>query len=129
MDQSFFKKKKIFSDSFKINAAIEPSLFTVNKLTNCFLCKSTYENPIILPCGKKVCKKDLSELGSKQNSISCPFCLEQHIIPNKGFPSDDTLDNLIKLRFNELNFETMLPRYKKIPSKNNIVPNYLTKIV
>ena len=73
-------------------------------LFNCSLCKKPLENPIILPCGESLCKKDINELQAPDDKLTCPFCLKEHSQPYEGFPADKRMQKMIDLKVNQLDF-------------------------
>ncbi len=67
-------------------------------LCPCF--KNVFTHPVILPCGKSVCKFHVNESLIRSNSQSyynCIFCKKEHQTDeNDSFPSNKTIDFLIK---------------------------------
>ncbi len=67
----------------------------INELFKCKFCNEIYKEPIILSCGHKICKKDLSEILVEnkvelkfQQMCRCHVCLDTMIVPENGFPVD-----------------------------------------
>jgi hypothetical protein len=75
-----------------------------HSLFNCNYCKKLLENPILLPCGESLCKKDLCELCVIDDRFKCPFCEKEHIQPFDGFPLDKRMQKMIDLKVNQLDF-------------------------
>jgi hypothetical protein len=97
----------------------------------CPKCLKRYDLPIALPCGFCICESCLQELTYTQTvfinnnneektnwEISCPLCYENHQVPEKNFPIQKSLAELLVLNpskethdivFNE--FKTLLYEY------------------
>ncbi len=85
-----------------------------HELFNCSLCKKLLENPIILPCGESLCKKDLNELLKPgDDKLKCPFCQKEHMQPYEGFPNDKRMQKMIDLKVNQLDFGPIYNNCKK----------------
>lgn len=82
-------------------------------LFNCGLCKKLLENPIILPCGESLCKKDLGEIFICDDKFKCPFCQIEHMQPYEGFPLDKRMQKMIDLKVNQLDFGPVYNNCKK----------------
>ena len=67
-------------------------------------CNKVYENDVILPCGKRVCKNHIDEMklhieDSESESLKFFFCSKLHQIPEDGFPTDELIENLLKVKY------------------------------
>lgn len=68
----------------------------INELFKCKFCNEIYKNPIILSCGHRICRKDLSEICVERidevtkdlTKVCCHLCHEEMIVPEKGFLVD-----------------------------------------
>ena len=62
----------------------------------CKLCNKTYEDPIILPCGKTLCSKHIysETMGA---ILKCSFCGQDHPITSAGFPKNEEISNLVRI--------------------------------
>ncbi len=80
----------------------------VKNLLKCQRCKSNldeYESvPKILPCGKTICFNCNHAIINKKNSsyFKCDLCLNDHLIPENGFSSNEFVLDLIKLQPTEV---------------------------
>ena len=88
------------------------SLFKFHNLFDCTFCHNTFENPVILPCSETICSKDLIQLFINKTTIKCPFCLDKHLMPKKGFPFDKKIHQMLELKVNQLDFDSMFPKFK-----------------
>ena len=102
----------------------------------CDYCDQIFEEPIILPCGNKICKKDLSELLISEQKLKCVFCNEEHKEPVEGFPLDQHLQNLLDLNINQLEFgpiynsgkrhlKKLIEKFKEVDLIRNDPQNYI----
>ena len=71
----------------------------LNSILKCKLCFNILHDPIILPCGKTICKSHSSEVNKSQ----CPLCPEIHVMPGKGFPMNEVVQELLEIELNKLN--------------------------
>ena len=66
---------------------------------NCSKCTKEYDEPRMLPCGNTVCNDCITALtiskNPNTNMFDCAMCLDEHLIPVKGFPLNKTLMTLI----------------------------------
>lgn len=69
----------------------------VEDILNCPNCNERYDRPLLLPCFKSICNKCVENIRN-YNSISCPFCKNSHDLPKNGFPLNDALFNLLKIK-------------------------------
>jgi hypothetical protein len=86
----------------------------LSELFNCKFCQKCYENPVMLPCGDKICKSDLLQMYSRKQlnndvnddlpKLKCPHCEESLIVPKNGFPVDKDMKKLIEIGLNKLDF-------------------------
>ena len=65
-------------------------------------CNKYYNDPIILECGRSVCKDHLEDIlkGKKHASVEyyeCKLCGKRHNIPNYGFIFNTDLNDVIKM--------------------------------
>ena len=102
-------------------ASNDTKLYRFKSLFNCKFCKSVYKHPIILPCGERICQKDL-EIFSKspEGHIACQLCKKEHVLPADGFPICQTLVEMLEMEMYGLNYEEMFPRYNEC---KNILTN------
>lgn len=82
-------------------------------LFKCEYCEEILASPIILPCGNKICQKDVSELTIDICTIRCVFCSEDHIVPKLGFPIDQHLQELLDLNISQFEFGPVYNHCKK----------------
>jgi uncharacterized protein YoxC len=62
----------------------------------CVECNCILQSPVILPCGKSVCQKHVSQQDSA-NSYNCHICGNVHSVPENGFVANDAINLLIDL--------------------------------
>lgn len=71
----------------------------INEIIKCIECKKTLEKPVILPCGKNICRKHFDE---KQNHgqamIFCLHCQREHIISSSDLIENSSLQDLINTK-------------------------------
>lgn len=75
----------------------------MNKISNalkCVNCKSILKSPILLPCEHSICKHHLEKCEDK--TIECIFCNAKHEIPEKGFPNNKALADIIEAQIQTL---------------------------
>jgi len=72
----------------------------LNQLFNCKCCSKLLHEPVLLPCGKTVCKIHTEEIAKKE----CIFCTKLHQITEDGFPVNEFLENLLEMQLNKINF-------------------------
>ena len=59
----------------------------INKLFHCQFCYELFKEPILLPCGATVCRKDLKNFKSNKPSlIECFFCQQEHVRTTNDYP-------------------------------------------
>ena len=104
-------------------------------------CKLYLENPIILPCcGSTICKEHENDIEKKNyGKFKCPICNQQESIPQKGFPINKKIMNLINNGdlFGEIHkkvlnsiakLESKLIEHKSINS-DEIIYDYFANII
>jgi len=72
----------------------------INQLFNCTFCSKLLHKPVLLPCGKTVCKIHTEEIANKK----CIFCDKLHQITGDGFPGNELIENLLEIQLNKINF-------------------------
>lgn len=93
----------------------------ITDLFKCKFCKKCYENPIVLPCGDKICKNDLNQIYSQITlddnddipHLRCPSCNESITVPKNGFPIDREMKKLIDIGLDKLSFGEVFDRSKE----------------
>jgi len=63
----------------------------------CPSCKKKFEEPLLLPCGESICKNCINAI-IDSNELKCPFCANVHEKPEKGFPIQKLLLEIIKIK-------------------------------
>jgi len=75
----------------------------INELLLCKVCDSKLTAPVILPCGKSICLSCVNTLTDNNlKRIKCQFCAKTHNIPRDGFPENETIIELIKLKASKI---------------------------
>ena len=71
----------------------------VEDLLSCKSCNERYDTPVILPCWKSLCHRCVTYKTNNQTKLlSCPFCSQAHQVPESGFPHNESLISLLKLK-------------------------------
>ena len=84
-------------------------MYKVDKL-KCFLdcehCNKLLADPVVMTCGKFICKIHLEKLltheSKEKKSFICVICQEEHVIPKNGFVVNDRLQELLDVELNKL---------------------------
>jgi hypothetical protein len=116
----------------------------MNQLLTCTYknCNKYYYEPLFLPCSKNICRCHIEELTNNHasKSINCPFCQNNHELPENGFPINQDLFTLIKLNLhltekekdaNELmhKFEVIFNDFNQInKDPENYIFNYISNV-
>jgi hypothetical protein len=69
----------------------------IKKVTTCDYCNQTYKLPVFLPCHATICEEDLFDLCLSTKEINCPFCKRIHKIPDKGFSTNNHMNDLLAI--------------------------------
>lgn len=84
-------------------------MFKVDEIKSsfdCDLCHELLTDPVVMACGKFICKSHLDKLlmstSDEKNTFICEVCHEEHSVPKKGFIINDRLQSLLEFRFNTL---------------------------
>lgn len=68
-------------------------------LLTCELCKTQYEDPLILPCYNTVCSKHVY-IETNGSKFKCSFCDKEHDSLNEKYPIDIKINKLLKISSN-----------------------------
>jgi hypothetical protein len=75
----------------------------------CDLCKQLLVDPVVMPCGKFICKTHLDNLlllskkmNVNQSTFICGICQERHLIPNNGFVVNNRIQELLDIHSNKV---------------------------
>jgi hypothetical protein len=63
----------------------------------CPKCMTTFQEPLLLPCGESICRSCLNAL-IDCNELKCPFCASTHEQPEEGFPIQKLLLEILKIK-------------------------------
>ena len=80
-------------------------MYKLDKLNSiCFnldnkVCFNLLHDPIILPCGKTICKSHSSEV----NESKCSLCPEIYAMLVNGFPMNEAIQEMLEIELNKLN--------------------------
>jgi hypothetical protein len=78
----------------------------IEKLLKCPQCKSRLTEPIMLPCGKSICKKCADSIAESEKNmtkkVKCPFCDQNHHVPSKGYLQCELLTRLLMKKPNHV---------------------------
>ncbi len=72
----------------------------LNQLFDCKFCSKLLHEPVLLPCGKTVCKIHTVVIASKE----CIFCNKFHHIPEDGLPVNEFVEKQLEMQLNRINF-------------------------
>lgn len=76
----------------------------VLQTVQCTHCNLISQSPLLLPCGKSVCRKhltDITTITTKTHEFYCHGCQVRHAIPPDGFTANDACELLIATHFGE----------------------------
>ena len=69
-------------------------------ILNCSKCLKEFDEPRLLPCGNTVCNNCITILTRSRNPMAkyfeCAMCLDEHVMPIKGFPINKSLLKLLE---------------------------------
>lgn len=95
------------------------NLEQITDLFKCKYCHKCYDNPIVLPCGDKLCKSHLNQIYNQVNDsegiihLQCPYCQDSIIEPKNGFPEDREMKKLIEIGLDKLSFGEVFNKSKQ----------------
>jgi len=72
----------------------------LNQLFDCKFCSKLLHDPVLLPCGKTVCKIHTQEVANNE----CIFCTKLHHIPEDGLPVNEFVEKQLEMQLNRINF-------------------------
>ena len=75
---------------------------TILNAIKCAICREILESPVFLPCSDSICKKHVTN--QSNGVIRCEKCKVEHRIPTNGFPSNPSLEAIIKSEIGQLDF-------------------------
>lgn len=72
----------------------------MDDLLICSNCSERYDTPHLLPCYRTICSKCIQDRTNQEKcELSCPFCVDgTHVVPESGYPINDQLNSLLKLK-------------------------------
>jgi hypothetical protein len=73
----------------------------MDEYLTCNICKKCYCEPVVLPCGKNVCKAHLDHIFHKTNGkiFECNYCNKHHEIPESGFIINEDLMGVLDVYY------------------------------
>ena len=100
---------------------------------NCAKCLKEFDEPRLLPCGNTVCNNCITSLtvakNPNTNIFDCAMCLEEHLLPAKGFPLNKSLLTLIEQKPKEVYRGRVVEEFKQnleaIYNKNELLKSDL----
>ncbi len=103
------QKEKFEKEMYKIEK--------VKSFLDCQLCNKLLVDPVVMACGKFICKIHLERLltheSKEKNTFICEICQEEHFIPKKGFVVSDRLQGLLDVELNKLAPSPMFEECRK----------------
>jgi hypothetical protein len=125
----------------------------MHSVFECRVCQQILEDPIILPCGETICKKDLELLGNHSSCMSsspastdssfsfhssssngardfirCKFCGLDHEQPEAGFPQDKRVQKMLKLQLDSLVYESLFDNCRSVLNELNLRAQEMTAL-
>jgi len=89
----------------------------VKSFLDCEQCNKLLVDPVVIACGKFICKIHLDKLLThefkKKNTFICGICQEEHFIPKNGFVVHNRLQNLLDVELNKLASSPMFEECRK----------------
>ena len=77
----------------------------VKSFLDCDQCTKLLVNPVVMACGKFICKihleKILTHESKEKNTFICKICQEEHVIPKNGFVVNNRLQDLLDVELNK----------------------------
>jgi hypothetical protein len=78
----------------------------VKRFLDCEQCNKLLVDPVVMACGKFICKIHLEKLltheSKNKNIFICGICQEEHVIPKNGFVVPGRLQDLLDVELNKL---------------------------
>lgn len=75
----------------------------INSVLNCKQCSLRLDVPKILPCGHTICTFCVSSIKiESDNTFECKLCNQTHMYPSYGFPTSETILNILSFKPNEI---------------------------
>jgi hypothetical protein len=88
----------------------------VKSFLDCEQCNKLLVDPVVMACGKFICKIHLEKLNHEsqdKNTFICGLCQEEHFIPKKGFVVSDRLQDLLGVELNTFEPSPMFDECRK----------------
>jgi hypothetical protein len=84
---------------------------------DCQQCNKLLVDPVVMACGKIICKIHLERLliheSKEKNTFVCEICQEEHFIPKNGFVVPNRLKELLNVELNKLEPSPMFDECRK----------------
>ncbi len=84
---------------------------------DCQQCNKLLVDPVVVACGKFICKIHLERLltheSKEKNTYVCEICQEEHFIPKNGFVVPNRLKELLNVELNKLEPSPMFHECRK----------------
>ena len=81
----------------------------------CKICDQKLQDPRVLPCGHTFCNRCIEAVAETDKiRIKCNNCAKTHEIPLEGFPENSTLNQIIRLKSNEVFRGLLVKDFKRI---------------
>jgi hypothetical protein len=89
----------------------------VKSFLDCEQCNKLLVDPVVMSCGKFICKIHLDKLLThefkEKNTFICGICQEEHFIPKNGFVVPNRLQKLLDVELNKLAPSSMFEECRK----------------
>ena len=89
----------------------------VKSFLDCDQCNKLLVDPVVMACGKFICKIHLEKLlyheSKEKNTFICEICQGEHFIPKDGFVVSDRLQDLLDVELNKLEPSPMFDECRK----------------
>jgi len=99
----------------------------VKSFLDCDQCNKLLVDPVVMACGKFICKIHLEKMlyheSKEKNTFICEICQGEHFIPKDGFVVSDRLQDLLDVELNKLEPSPMFYECRKEikDAKENVV--------
>ena len=117
----FLKKSFYIRElTFKLEEKFKIEMYKVEKLKSfldCEQCKKLLVDPVLMACGKFICKLHLDKMltheSKEENTFICEICQGEHFIPKDGFVVPNRLQDLLDIELNKFAPSPMFEECRK----------------
>lgn len=84
----------------------------IKLMFNCTSCSKLLVDPVVISCGKTVCKYHLKEFIG-QKTYKCKCCYIKHSVPDEGFVVSKFIQDQLKIQLNSIDINPVYEECKK----------------